>query len=64
MTNWQKFGINEEVYDLIDERLMRISEASYTKREGWWYKLAFDAKVHAFTGSGTWRSEKELLARE
>ena len=64
MTNEPKFGINEEVYDLIDERLMKICEASYTKREGWRYKLDFDAKVHAFTGSGTWRSESELLARE
>ena len=59
-----KFQINEEVYDLIDERLMRICEASYTKREGWQYKLAFDAKVHAFTGSGTWRSERDLLERK
>lgn len=64
MTNEPKFQINEEVYDLIDERLMRICEASYTKREGWRYKLAFDAKVHAFTGSGTWRSESDLLARD
>lgn len=64
MENKPKFGVNEEVYDLIDERVMEICAVSYTNRDGWRYQLAFDAKLHAFTGSGTWRSESDLRARD
>lgn len=57
-----KFRVGEIVWDKVDEREMEVAVVSPPRPIGEWnYQLKFDRKRHKFTGTGTWRSEADLL---
>lgn len=57
-----KLEVGSRVLDLVDSRVTTIAEIREHLVKPNSYRLEFDSRVDAFTGTGRWRQRNQLKA--